>query len=303
VTRVTSSQTLLDQLRRAVDHIEEHLDQEVAIQEVARAALMSRWHFQRTFKAATGDTVMAYVRGRRLSRALDRLIDTDMRIADIAQLAGFESQESFTRAFRGVFDITPHRFRTLGRSRLFLRKARFDEEYLNHLASHVDLEPVVEHGPAFTVVGLRTTFHGTDSEKNSIAERLPPLWDRLLDRADEVPHAMPGSAYGAIRPVAPDDDCLEYVAGFAVRKVEELPADMVRLDVPAATYARFTHRGPATGMDRTVDHVYSTWLLRSGMRHTGGPDLEIYRPDHDGTDPANEVGYAIPVVSASLTSG
>jgi AraC family transcriptional regulator len=295
---VTSSRTPLDQLRRAVDHIEEHLDEDVAIEQVARTAAMSRWHFQRTFKAATGDTVMAYVRGRRLSRALDRLAGTDMRIADIAQLAGFESQESFTRAFRGAFGITPHRFRALGRTRLFLRKARFDEQYLRHLVAHVDLDPVVEHRPADILVGLRTTFHGTDSEKNSIAERLPPLWDRFLDRAGEVPHRVPGAAYGMIRPVSPDDDCLEYVAAFAVHHAGRVPPGMVRFYVPTATYARFTHRGPATGMDRTVDYVYSTWLLRSGMRHTGGPDLEIYRPDHDGTDPANEVGYAIPVAPA-----
>jgi AraC family transcriptional regulator len=294
---VTSSTSPLEQLRRAVDHIEEHLDEDVVIEDVARAAAMSRWHFQRTFKAATGDTVTAYVRGRRLSRALDRLVETDLRIADIAQLAGFESQESFTRAFRGAFAITPHRFRALGRARLFLRKARFDEDHLRHLAAHVDLEPVIEHRPSAVLVGLRTTFHSTDSEKNSIAEHLPPLWDRLLERAGEIPHVVPGVAYGVIRPLSPDDDRLEYVAAFAADRVDDLPTGMVRFDLSAATYARFTHRGTATQLDRTVDHVYSTWLLRSGMRHAGGPDLEIYGADHDGSNPANEVGYAIPVIS------
>ncbi len=74
---------------------------------VAAEVGLSQWHFQRIFKALTGDTLKAYIRSRRLSMALDRLLTTKLRVLDVAVLGGFESQEAFGRAFKQAFGLTP----------------------------------------------------------------------------------------------------------------------------------------------------------------------------------------------------
>lgn len=285
----------LDQLQLGVDHIEANLDHELPLAEVARAAAVSRWHFQRIFSAVTGETLKTYIRSRRLARSLERLACTDMRIIDIAILAGFESQESFTRAFRKAFDMTPYQFRKLGRRNLFLRKAQFDADYLRHITTNLTMEPEVVEQEPMILVGMRTRFFSVDSEKNNIADQLPPLWDAYLARLDEVAHRLSPTGYGVLRQESPDSDRLVYDAAVEVSRVGSLPECMVRFDLPAATYARFTHRGPATDLDLTVNYIYSTWLTGSDHRHTYGPDLEIYGEGYHPTSPDSVMGYAIPI--------
>lgn len=285
----------VDQLQLGVDHIEANLDFELPLAEVASAAGLSRWHFQRIFAAVTGETLKTYIRSRRLARALERLACTDMRIIDIAVLAGFESQEAFTRAFRKAFDMTPYQFRKLGRRNLFLRKVRFDADYLRHINTNITPAPEIVEQPPMTLIGMRTRFFSVDSEKNNIADQLPPLWDAFLARLDEVGQRVSHVGYGVLRPESPDSDLLLYDAAVEVTEPVLVPNGMVRVDVPAATYAHFTHRGPATDLNLTVNYVYSTWLTGSGYRHTYGPDLEIYGEDYQPGSADSVVGYAIPI--------
>ena len=110
----------LRQVQTGIDYIEGRLDYDITLAEVAKAAGISQWHFQRIFKALTNETLKTYIRSRRLTNSLDKLLGTNTRIIDIALSAGFESQESFTRAFKKTFDITPNEYRKLGAKSLFL---------------------------------------------------------------------------------------------------------------------------------------------------------------------------------------
>jgi len=285
----------LGQLQRSVEFIEHHLDDDLTLGEVAKAAGISRWHFQRIFRAMTGETVKAYIRARRLARSLERLRETDLRILDIAMMAGFGSQEAFARAFKKAFGITPSTYRARGGGPL-LEKARFDEAYLRHVAEQGALEPKLIGRPATTFVGLRTSFFGPDSERNNIAEKLPPLWDVFMERCDDVDGRVPGVCWGIVEQGDSESEALSYIAAVEVRgHGPTLPADMVRRELPAATYAQFEHHGLASSLDHTVSYIYSTWLLQSGRRHTYGPDLERYDHDFHPTSSSSVVGYAIPV--------
>jgi AraC family transcriptional regulator len=97
----------LKQIQRAVDYIEENLRDELPFWDIAKRAGYSMWHFQRVFGATVGDTVKEYIRKRRLASALHDLAATEKRILDIALEYQFESQESFSRAFKGEFGRTP----------------------------------------------------------------------------------------------------------------------------------------------------------------------------------------------------
>ncbi len=286
----------LQQVQRGVDYIELHLEEEITLDAVARAAGISQWHFQRIFKALTAETLKSYIRSRRLGRAVERLRSTDQRIIEIAMAAGFESQESFTRAFDKAFGVTPQRYRKFRSKQIVPRKAPIDAEHLQHLHQSLSLIPEIATRPAMHVVGLSTCFYSVDSDKNNIGQRLPAVWEAFLARLNEVSRAVQGCCYGVVQPTSDRDDLLDYVAAIEVEALIERPEHMVERVVPAATYAIFSHRGYPQEIDRTVDYIYSTWLLQSGRRHSGGPDLEIYGEGYQADSAASEFYYAIPIV-------
>jgi AraC family transcriptional regulator len=284
----------LEQVQRAVDYIETRLDEDVSLSDVAKVAGISQWHFQRIFKALSNETLKTYIRSRRLASSLDRLLMTKLRILDIALLAGFESQEAFARAFKKSFGLTPQEYRRLGDRSLFLKKAQFDRDYLRHINQNISLVPELYTQPRMLLVGLRTLFFGVDSEKNNIGEKLPPLWHRFLPRLSEVEHRVPGVCYGVVRQERRDGERLEYHAAIEVTHARSLREGMVTLEVPEAQYVKFTHRGRAQEIDHTVNYIYSTWLAQSGLRHTQGPDLEIYGAGYHSTNAESVFHYAIP---------
>jgi AraC-like DNA-binding protein/predicted transcriptional regulator YdeE len=285
----------LERIQRGVDFAEAHLDEEVALAAIARAGGLSQWHFQRIFKSMTQETLKGYLRARRMALALERLVETELRVIDIAVLAGFESAEAFARAFKHAFGISPIAYRKLGNRRMFVSKARLDGDMLVHVRGNVTLEPELVRQPAMTLVGCSTHFFGADSDKNNIGERLPPLWQSFLPRRLEVANARPDVCFGVLQQERDDGDRLAYLAGVEVSALGPLPPGMVAIEIPAAIYARFEHRGRAAAVDRTVSYAYATWLLNSGRRHTYGPDLEIYDGRYRPDDDASVLTYAIPV--------
>ncbi|HKO51762.1 MAG TPA: GyrI-like domain-containing protein [Polyangiaceae bacterium] len=285
----------LERIQCGVDYIEARLDREIPLQDVAKAAGISQWHFQRMFKALTGETLKGYIRGRRLAGSLEHLLTSQLRVLDIALIAGFESQEAFARAFKQAFDLTPQQYRSLGDKSLFLKKVSFDPEYLRHINQNLSLTPEIYKQPRLLLVGKRTLFYSVDSEKNNIAERLVPLWQSFLPHLSEIEQRVSDYCYGVVRQEAPDSDRLEYHAATAVTAVGKLPEGFVAFDLPAGKYAKFAHRGPARDVNHTVNYAYSTWLAQSEYRHTYAPDLEIYGADYHPTSADSLLHYSIPI--------
>lgn len=285
----------LQQIQRGIDFIEARLDDSIELRNVSKAAGISHAHFQRIFKALTGETLKTYVRSRRMANALDLLLTTDRRILDIALAAGFESQEAFARSFKKAFGMTPTDYRALGHGNLFLKKVRIDESYLQHVSQALSLEPSFVTRPAAPAVGMRTVFYGVGSEKNNLGEQLPPLWARFLARHEEVTDKVPFPYYGVVRPDLEDPGRLEYFAAAEVKPETPVPPDMARLELPGGRYAVFEHRGHAEAIDKTVDYIYATWLARSGHRHTWGPDLELYGPQWNAEGSDSVMHYAVPI--------
>ena len=90
-----------------VNRIENNLADEINIVALAKSFDLSPWHFQRLFKSLVGDTLGGYTRGRRLTRAAQLLLNSDMGIIDIAFSTGFNSHEAFTRSFKAYFNVPP----------------------------------------------------------------------------------------------------------------------------------------------------------------------------------------------------
>jgi AraC family transcriptional regulator len=98
-------------LRRVIDYINEHLQDQLTLAELARIAELSQHHFASAFKASTGISPHRYVIERRLERARDLLRRNENSISEIAYSVGFSSQSHLTAHFRRTMGLTPRRFR------------------------------------------------------------------------------------------------------------------------------------------------------------------------------------------------
>jgi len=285
----------LTQVQKGIEYIEANLDDEIFLHDVAKQAGISQWHFQRIFKALTNETLKTYIRARRLSIVFESLLTTDKKIIDISIAAGFESQESFTRAFKKAFDMTPNEARKIGNKNLFLNKVQFDAEYLRHININLSLTPEIVTQKRMQLVGVKTEFYSVDSEKNNMADKLPLLWDEFVPRMEEIQHKVSGLAYGVIQQTKEKTDLLEYYAVVEVSDINDLPEGMVSVEIPVSTYAKFTHKGNVASINNTVNYVYSSWLMQSDKRHTYGADLEIYGEVYIPDSDDSVVYYSIPI--------
>lgn len=113
--------------------------------------------------------------------------------------------------------------------------------------------------PALPIAGLGVRL--ADDPRSSI----PALWQRFGPHIGRIEGQVPGVAYGVCRHADTDVACFDYVAGCEVVDFDGVPADWVRLTLPAQRYAVFEHRGHAAASQHTVQAIFTEWLPASGL--------------------------------------
>lgn len=94
-------------IQKALDYLEEHLLEPVGYEDVAKQVFMSGYHFHRAFSMLTGTTVNEYLRSRRLSMAGQEITRSNSKVIDLAYRYGYDSPESFTKAFTRFHGVSP----------------------------------------------------------------------------------------------------------------------------------------------------------------------------------------------------
>jgi AraC family transcriptional regulator len=280
---------------RAVDFIEEHLGEAVALADVAKQAGFSLPYFSRLFRVLTGETFGSYLRRRRMTMAAERLLreGPDLRLVDLSFECGYDSQEAFTRAFKRTLGMTPGAWRVRPPAVRTRFRPRIDAQTLDHLQEVLDMEPEIVEIDSFLVAGVRERFDG--DTKHGI----PALWQRFLPILPEIPHQRPGT-YGICTNPSAEDGSFDYVAGVAVDRVDELPAGTVAETIPRQTYAVFRHHVRSSNLHEelqpTLHFIWSTWLAGSDVyEYAGGPDFERYPEGFEAGRKGTYLDIMIPV--------
>jgi AraC family transcriptional regulator len=298
----TTSTDHIERVQRALDYIDDHLCDELTIETLAGTAAFSTWHFQRVFSAMVGEPVMSYVRRRRLASAMIELATTRRRIIEIAWDHCFESQESFTRAFKSTFGITPGHCRRHGvDSLLCAARPKITREYLNGKYGGWNMQPVIRTLTEKKVVGMGAPFISILSPDRNNHIVIPRLWDRFIGRIGEIAGRIGHETLGLCGELPAGiersrDDEFYYIACAEVESLEDLPDGMIGRVVPAATFAVFTHVGSLDRLGRTMDYIYGSWLPGSGHeRPADVPDLELYDERFDPASERSEIDIYIPI--------
>ncbi|HEY3263256.1 MAG TPA: AraC family transcriptional regulator [Pseudonocardiaceae bacterium] len=102
---------LLPHLRRARDHIDRHYELPLDLDELARVACVSKYHFVRCFEATYGETPIRYLTRRRVERAQDLLRSANLTVTEICMMVGFASLGSFSSRFTQLVGESPTAYR------------------------------------------------------------------------------------------------------------------------------------------------------------------------------------------------
>jgi AraC-like DNA-binding protein len=103
---------LIYKIQKTIEYIENHLSDDITLDELASQIFCSKFHYHRIFQSMVGEPTFEYIRKRRLSMAAKMLLETEKDIIDIALECGYNSQVSFTKAFKKTYGINPGEIRS-----------------------------------------------------------------------------------------------------------------------------------------------------------------------------------------------
>src|ERR1700709_2136446 len=253
--------------QKALWFIESHLADALTLDEVAAIAGISRFHLVRAFAAATGLSVMRYVRPRRRSEAARALANGAPDILSVALDADYSSHEAFTRAFRDHFGVTPESVRA---ATCFDRLKLQEPIVMNSAPLDTLHPPLFLTGKALLVAGI-----GERCTHENEGAFIPNLWQRFHQVVDNIPGRIGKVAYGVC---CNGDDAgnFDYVAGVEVTDFSDLPRQFQSVRIPEQRYAVFTHAEHISTIRRTVNTIWNHWLPASGLKAADAPNFERY---------------------------
>jgi AraC family transcriptional regulator len=251
-------------VEKAIWFIESHFSRDILLDDLAQVCGLSRFQMSRLFSYATGKTVTAYVRGRRLTEAARMLADGAPDILAVALQAGYGSHEAFARAFRGQFGLSPAELRARGD----LQGIALVEPLREDPVVRVRLPPprLVSRGPLL-VAGIGRRFACDDFAG------IPALWQELHPHLGEIPGQKGSTAYGLVVDMAALGDTYFYLAGVEVSAFSDLDSNFTGIRLPAQRWAVFPHKGHVTTIASTIHTVFAQALPASGLAPGDMPDL------------------------------
>ncbi|MBQ6060606.1 MAG: AraC family transcriptional regulator [Clostridia bacterium] len=259
----------IEGLQASIDYIEENLTEPLDIVEVAAKAALSPFYFQRIFGALCGMTVGEYIRARRMSQAAQELARTGAKVIDVALKYGYDSPDSFTKAFLRFHGVSPSMAREPGAS---LRSfAPLHIKISLEGGSMMDYR-IVEKAP-FTIVGVKRPFNSDTSY-----QEIPKFWDEWLAKGKDRPVM---GTFGVCIDMKGKD--FDYWIADLYFPWEDVPDGCETRVIPGSLWAQF----PCTikTLQDTNTKIWSEWLpALQGYTLAGEYDIEVYLPPEEGSD-------------------
>lgn len=284
----------IQSIQTAVEYIESNLKGTLNLSSIAESAGYSMYHFDRVFKFTLGESIMEYVRKRKLSEAAKMLVDTDRRIIDIAMEFGFLSQGAFTSSFSKYYGITPGRYRKNGKNIELLAKYKLTPELIERTCEALKNEPYLMTKKSFTVVGM--TYFGSNQH-----DEIPDLWQVFIDRIKEIGDCVsPETTLGVcdhVEDYDPKKSEFSYMACMEVDDGARIPNGMIMKRIPESQYVVFTHKGSTDNLEDTYRYIYSSYFFKSEFELAETPDFELYDKRFKPGEADSEMDIYVPVKS------
>ena len=280
---------IIAQLNAALGYIEDNLTGDLDYAKLAETACSSQHHFQRMFAAIAAVPLSEYIRRRRLTQAALDLQGGGEKIIDIALRYGYNSPDSFTKAFKALHGIAPSQARISGAK----LKAYPRIIFALSIKGVIAMDYRIEQKEAFKIVGVKE-WTSLENGQNSI--NIPKMWEKLPQETCAQIAALANTELTGVLGVCADmyDNGFDY--WIAAATTLDCPPELEEKEVAAQTWAVFECKGPMPGAMQAVwGRIFSEWFPNSGYEHANAPELEWYAEgDNQAEDYRSEVW--IPVV-------
>lgn len=259
-------------LNKAIEYIEDNLDNELNCDGIAEHIYISSYHFQRVFSLLTGMTVGEYIRNRRLSLAGQELTAWDAKVIDIALKYGYETPESFSKAFARFHGITPIQARIEGSNlksfnRLIIKIKLEGGNIMDYKIVKKDELKVL----------ARTKIFNSESSTSEI----PKFWSEYFSEGSS------GKVCGMLGICEQEKACTKefrYGIGSFYEPDTTIPEGFDILTIPAHIWAIFRCVGPMPHAIQDMwTKIYSEWLPQSEYELVTDYDIEYYTDGDTGS--------------------
>lgn len=233
----------------AVQYIEDHITDELTAGMIAEHVHLSSFYFQKGFAMLCGYTIMEYIRNRRLALAGNDLVAGDEKVIDIAMKYGYDSPDSFAKAFYRFHGVTPNMARKDG---VMLKSFAPLRIKLSLEGGHL-MDYRIENKEAFTVIANAKTFPYEGAK-----ETIPAFWQEHF-RSGKGKTVM--GIYGINIDEKMGNDTFEYLIADPLEEGRAVPEGFVTRTIPAFSWAVFPCVGamPKTLQDVNT-RIFTEWL-------------------------------------------
>jgi AraC family transcriptional regulator len=264
---------LLSSMNGSMQYIEDHLTGDIDMKEAARLAYCSEYHFKRMFSFLAGVSLSEYIRRRRLTFAAFELREENVKVIDIALKYGYQSPDSFTRAFQQLHGITPSEAKNSGHSLKAYPRMTFQLS----IRGGSEMNYRIVDKEAFHIVGIKKrvplVFNGVNPEIAAMWQSLNSETIQLLKSLSNIePEGLISASANFSEGRMEEKGELDHYIGAAT--TNDCPADLKKYEVPAGTWAVFEAVGPFPGTLQDVwGRIYSEWFPSSTYEQVNGPEI------------------------------
>lgn len=284
----------LSSMNNAMVYIEEHLTDDINYSEVSKIAYCSEYHFKRMFSFLSGISLSEYIRRRRLTLAALDLKDRDLRIIDVAVKYGYNSADSFSRAFHSIHGILPSE----ARSENAQLKAYPRMTFQLSIQGGCKMNYRIVEKEAFKLVGFKkrvpVVFKDVNPEIAKMTERLTLEVIKQLKAISNVePTGIISASTNFSEGRMEERGELDHYIGVATSSDETSEFDVLKIE--ASTWAVFESIGPFPKTLQNVwGRIYSEWFPSSGYEAVEGPEI-LWNESPDTGNPKYRSEIWIPV--------
>lgn len=261
----------IESIGEAINYIEENITEEISIEKIAKHILISPFYFQKGFSMLCGFTVGDYIRQRRLAIAGSELVSSEAKIIDVALKYGYDSPDSFTKAFTRFHGITPTAARKDGA--LIKSFAPLKISFTLKGGSIMDYKIVEKE--AFTVIGVSRKF----TYDEALSE-VPKFWSEYY-KSGNIPAVC--GMYGVNFDETMEGKEFEYLIVDDYDGKSEIPDGLIVRTIPAFTWAIFPCVGAMpNSMQSTNKKIFTEWLPNcKDYEFAAGYNIEMYSDIRD----------------------
>lgn len=258
-----------DNITFLVNYIEENIHSQLTLEHLSTISYISKFHLSRLFKNLTDNTLMDYVKGRKLACSLHDLLNTDLKIIDISLKYGFKHEQTYIRAFKKAYDITPSKYRRQHQPVKIIDKVNLERSKILKTGIIFEAEIVVK--PSIKLIGYKKKINVQENFDKNVSSH--HALDFFYNYSRKIKNAVNPNVFIGLTRQIPESGkkYTYYMPALQVTDFSEVPEGLTCDTLPSSTYAVFKYCGthPVEEISMATLRSLYDYVLNDWADHVG----------------------------------